>query len=238
MKLEGFSCFSMALLEAVVLSLFISVCLSAPVENDNLNGKTKRSTTSSSIRRKCMMTCLEGETSQICFDESIEDPRPGPVLPDYVCNATGCLKSAEPCPTNVTTFPFRCMTKMHRVLEQSDVEGITTMCNVRVKEMEPCSFSPASGSSNNFRHGQEVRFVTRRRKSTALKSKKCMCYDGKWIWRKAVYGRNSVMESRIFCDVHGSKHLEYLRVTTIKKPQFPDTGVFLKLLKKFTAFAN
>ena len=235
MKLVGFSSFSTASLEVVVFSLCISVCLSSPVENDKLKGKTKRSTASSSSRRKCMMTCLEGEPSQICFDESVHDARPGPVLPDHVCNAIGCLKSAEPCPT----FPFRCMIEKHAVLEQSDVEGITAMCNVPVKEMEPCSFSPPSGSSNDFRHGQEVRFVTRPRKSTALKSKTCICYDGKWIWRKAVYGTKSVNENDIFCDVGSSKNLEYLRVKKVKKPRFSKNSVFLrKFFETFDAFTN
>ena len=110
-----------------MLLLFISVCLSAPVENDKLivKGRPKRSTVSPSDCRKCMMICLEGEPSQICFDESIDDARPGPVLPDNVCTAAGCLKLAEPCPTNVTTF--RCMIERRPVLEQSDVDGITTM---------------------------------------------------------------------------------------------------------------
>ena len=208
------------------------------MENDKqiTKGRPNRSTVSPSIRRKCMMTCLEGKPSQICFDEKIEDARPGPVLPDYVCNATGCLKSAEPCPTNVTTFPFRCMNDRHPVLEQSDVEGITTMCNVRVKEMELCSFSPASGSSNDFRHGQEVRFVTRPRNSTAVEQKTCICYDGKWIWRKAVYGRNSVEENHIFCDIGVSKNLEYLRVKKVKKHRFSKNSVFSRKLETLNDF--
>ena len=198
---------------------------------DKLVNNTNRSRTSPSFRN-CLMTCLAGKISQICFDEDIQLARPAPVLPGYVCKAAGFLRSTEPCPTKVTTFPFRCMLERRPVVRRSDVEDVTSVCNVPVQRMQSCLFNTTLGISNDFNHGQEVRFETRRRNPTALGSKTCVCYDGQWIARKAVYRLKPVKKSRIICDVHSSKPLEYLRVKKVKDPDFPENGNFLERLSE------
>ena len=221
----------MALLELVVLLLATSVCLSASVgqlEIHQRNIKIKRLSSRRSAK-KCLMTCLEGKPQQICFDEGIHDARPAPVLPDYVCKSIGCLTKIEPCPTKATTFPFECMMESRYPWKQADDDDIMSVCNVRVRRMESCLFSSQRGGSSAFSHGQEVTFEVQRRHPPVLKSKICVCYNGEWIARNAVYGTKAVNKSRILCDVtNRSKKLRYLRVKNIMEPEFSKTGVFLK----------
>ena len=221
----------MALIQFVLLLLATSVCFSAPwgpLQLIKRKSKIKRSSPSRPAR-SCLMTCLEGESSQICFDDGIHDPRPGPVLPEYVCKLTGCLTSSAPCPTKGTTFPFQCMKESRYQWKQADDNDITSVCNVPVRRMEFCLFSPTSGSASVFSHGQNVTFEVQRKNSPGFKSKTCVCYDGQWIARNAVYGTKAVKKRRILCDVtNRSKKLRYLRVTNVMEPEFSKRGVFLK----------
>ena len=232
---------------AILLILELaSVCLSAPVKLqkvDKLKGNTN-SSRSSPLFSNCLMTCLAGRSRQICFDVfvDIDHARPAPRLPDHVCKATGCRKPTETCQTKKTTFPFRCMLQRRSVVHRSDVQNASmSVCNVPVKRMKSCVFSPASGNSKVFSHAEKVRFETRPRGSTALESKTCVCYDGQWLARQAfkLNRRKAVKKSGIFCDVQSSNTLEYLRVEKAKKPQFPKNGVFQERLSdEFKAIEN
>ena len=208
-----------------ILLMLSSACSSAPLPRLTIQ---RRKVFRSRALQKCLTTCLEGKPSQICFDESFNDARPAPVLPDYICKSIGCRKPTDTCPTRVTTFPFQCMLRGSSGLIQSDVDGLESVCNVPVERMKPCSFNPTPESSAHFSHGQEVTFETQRRNSTSPRSKTCLCYDGQWIGRKAVDGTSVMTKNRFICDVQNSNQLSYLRVKAVMDPTFPNNGVFLE----------
>ena len=207
-----------------------SVCLSsaAPMRSSEGNRTRSKRTVSDPSVQKCLTTCLEGTPSRICFDKSIHDAIPAPDLPDYICKSTRCLPSTETCPTKNTTFPFQCMLTRSS-LRRSDTNNVSSICNVPVQNMAACAFRPTPESSTDFSHGQEVTFVTQRfRRGLAdFKSKTCVCYDGQWISRKAIYG---TMKHRFLCDVHNSPNLKYLRTKRVMKPTFTKESLFYRML--------
>ena len=228
-----FLAFANFLMTIFLILKWAFVCLSAPVklqEVDRLKRNTDSSRSCPSLSDlKCLWTCLAGERSEVCFNESISDIRPAPVLPDYVCDATECLRSAGTCPTKVTTFPFECMLQRRAVMHRSDGQNVESVCNVPVKRMRSCVFSPPSGNSEVFSHAHKVTFEIRRRGSTSLGSKACVCYDGQWIAWKALKPKRlkAVKPSHIFCDMQSSKRLEYLQVQKVQKPEFSNNGTFV-----------
>ena len=220
--------FAMDLKRLATLFMMLSACSSVPVVRNTVQSSRAFLTPKNRVLQKCLTTCLEGRQSQVCFDESINDAIPAPVLPDYICKSIGCRKPTGTCPTEVTTFPFQCMLRGDSGLIQSDVDGIESVCNVPVERMKTCSFNPTLGSSAQFSHGQEVTFETQRRNSTERKSKTCFCYDGQWIGRNAVDGTKVMKKNanRFICNVHNSS--KYLRVKNVMEPIFPNDGVFVQ----------
>ena len=202
-----------------------SFCLSAPVrlrEVDTLSSTDSSGSGPSFSNVYCLWTCLAGERSELCFNEGINDIRPGLVLPDYICDVTECLRSTETCPTKVTTFPFQCMLRRWQpVVHRSDAQNAKlSVCNVPVKQMKSCVFSPPSGNSEDFSHANTVTFEIRLRGSTPVrwKAKKCVCYNGQWIESRALSSNRRVKKSRIFCHIQSSKHWVYLRVKRVYEP--------------------
>ena len=218
----------MDLSRLAMLFMLSSACSSVPVKINTVQNSRAFLTPQKRVLQKCLTTCLEGKQSQVCFDKDISDARPAPVLPDYICKSIGCRKPIDTCPTGVTTFPFQCMLQGSSGLIQSDVDGVESICNVPVQRMKPCSFNPtlAGGTSADFSHGQEVTFETQQRNSTKRRSKKCVCYNGQWMRRKAVDGTSVMTKNRFICDVHNSNNLKYLRVKKVMEPVFPKKGVF------------
>ena len=225
---------SMAVLDVIFLLLFSPACLSVLVNNLDVQPEASRRLPTSPTVQNCLTTCLEGELSQICFDESIQDARPSPIVPDHVCKVTDCLVSNITCSTNETTLPLQCMVSRRAIIKQVNVdeEESTSVCNVPVHPMESCLFSPTSGSASVFSHGDEVTFDVQRKSFSKLKLKTCVCYNGRWISRNAVYSATSMKKSRILCKVHGSKNLQYLRATKVMEPAFKKNGVFAKLISE------
>ena len=207
-----------------------SLCLSAPMRSLEVNRTRSKRTVSSQYVQKCLATCLEGKSSQICFGEGIHDARPAPVLPDHICKSTRCLPSTETCPTNVTTFPFRYMLTRGS-LRRSDTNNVSSICGVPVENMAACAFRPTPESTTDFSHGQEVMFVTRRRDSTDFKSKTCVCYDGQWISRNAIYGTTNTKKNSFLCNVHNSQKLKYLRTKRVMQPTtFTEESLFVRII--------
>ena len=220
--------FEMGFFKVLSFLMMSSLCFSAPMRSSEGNTtRTKRTVFSQSVQ-KCLTTCLEGEQRQICFDESIHDARPAPVLPDYICKSTRCLPSIETCPSNVTTFPFQCMLTRGS-LRKSDTNNVSSICNVPVQNMAACAFRPTSESDTDFSHGQEVTFVTQRRGSSDFKSKTCVCYDGQWISRNAIYRTTTTKKNSFLCNVHNSQKLKYLRTKRVMQPTFTKESLFVRL---------
>ena len=217
----------MAIHKVFLLLLFSSACLSAPVKKHDAQLEA-----SSRSIQKCLTTCLKGEPRQICFDEGIHDARPAPIVPEHVCKVTDCVVSNITCPSNKTTLPFQCLMTTRAILKQVNANERESVCNVPIRRMEFCLFSPAPGRVSDFSHGQEVTFDVRRRGSSKLKSKTCLCYNGRWISRNAIYSGTSVKKTRIFCHVNNSRNPKYLRTKNVMEPAFPKNGVIAKLLSE------
>ena len=243
---------SMALFHVGLLLLILPACRSAPTDVDQVSPNSRPCGNRHGRQFiSCIGTCVEGEPKQVCFcghtirfnhDPSVNPGhyRPSPILPWQICKHMSCLKSPA-CGPEETSFPYYCRNGHdgQQVLGRRSSMVHCLLEDWNAKQMADCYFNPAQGTSTSYTHGQEVRFEVTRKNSDVLKSRRCLCYNGKWISRSAIgkFEKNvnlATTPTRFLCSVNDSTRgkFRYLRVRSFTTPTFRRDDVFNRKARK------